>query len=171
VTASRAAGGFTMVELIAVVVLLSILGVVAMGRMVSPDMYAPTVVSQALVAEVRLAQQIATSRQDAVVSLTMDRVGDDWRLRVVSDVDGVLRSEQLTAANTAVNAASGAAASMVGPGSPLSVSFDHAGNLAAVIIGSGTGSAAAGVAVTVSGDTSREICIYPSGYANQSACS
>jgi hypothetical protein len=160
-----------MVELITVVVLLSIVAVVAMGRMVSPDMYAPAVVSQALVAELRFAQQIATSRQDAVVSLTLDRAGSDWRLRVVSDVDGVLRTEQLSAANTAVTAVSGAAAANVGIGGPLSVSFDHAGNLSAVLVGSSAGAPATGVAVTVSGDTSREVCIYPSGYANQAACS
>lgn len=160
-----------MVELVTVVLLLSIVAVVAMGRMVSPELHAPAVVSQALVAEVRFAQQVATSRQDALVSLTLDRAGSDWRLRVVSDVDGVLRTEQLDAANTSINAVSGAAAANVGAGSPLSVSFDHSGNLTAVLVGSSSGTPATGVAVTVSGDTSREICIYPSGYANQAACS
>jgi len=49
------AHGFTVVELITVILLLSIVGVFAMARMASPDMFAPAVVSQALVAELRFA--------------------------------------------------------------------------------------------------------------------
>ncbi|MDZ7670257.1 MAG: hypothetical protein U5Q16_12855 [Gammaproteobacteria bacterium] len=166
----RLSMGFTMVELIAVVVLLSVLGVVAMGRMVSPDMYAPAVVSQALVAELRYAQQLATSRQDAAVSLTVNRSAAQWQLQVVTDVDGVIRSETLDAANTAITAVSGPASATLGPGNALSVSFDHSGDLTAVAIGASPGTVDNGVALTVSGDTSRDICIYPSGYANQAPC-
>lgn len=162
--------GFTMVELIAVVVLLSVLGVVAMGRMVSPDLYAPAVVSQALVAELRFAQQLATSRQDAAVSLTVNRSGAHWQLQVATDVDGVIRSETLDAANTAITAVSGPASATLGPGNALSVSFDHGGDLTDVTIGASAGAPDSGVAITVAGDTSRNLCIYPSGYANQSPC-
>jgi MSHA pilin protein MshC len=162
--------GFTVVELIAVIVLLSILGVVAMGRMVSPNLFAPAIVTQAVVAESRFAQQIATSRHDAAVTLTLDRLGDDWRLRVATDVDGVVRTELVEAEDTTVHAASGAANGSIGAGATLIVSFDRAGDLSAITIGGGAGDPAAGVGLSISGDSTRQVCIYPSGYANADAC-
>lgn len=162
--------GFTIVELISVVVLLSILGMFAMGRMVSPTLFAPAIVTQTLVAEVRYAQQLAAARHDAVVSVTLDRVAADWRVRTSSDVDGVLRTQLIDAAGTTVTAASGAVSGGIDASSALTLSFDHAGDLALVIIGAAPGVPAEGVSLSVSGDTSRQICIYPSGYANDSAC-
>jgi len=159
-----------MVELITVMLLLSVVGVFAMARMASPSMFAPAVVSQALVSELRFAQQLATARRDAVVSVSVDRVGDDWRLRTVSDVDGVLRTELVERDGTAVQAVSGAANDALDAGTALTVSFDHAGDLDAVSIGAAAGTPASGVSLTVSGDTTRQVCIYPSGYTNAGAC-
>lgn len=165
------AAGFTVVELIAVIILLSVLGVFAMGRLVSPTLFAPAIVSQALIAEMRLAQQLATSRHDAVISLILDRVGGDWRLRTQSSVDGLLRTELVDADDTAVVATSGAASGAIDAATPLLVAFDHAGDLDSVSIGAAAGSPGAGVAVTVSGGSSRQLCIYPSGYVNDGTCS
>lgn len=167
----RTPQGFTVVELIAVIVLLSVLGVVAMGRMTGPDMFAPTLVSQTLATEMRFAQQLATSRQDAVVSVTLDRLGTDWRLQTATDVDGVIRTQSVDAANTAIDAVSGPAAANLSGGTSLSLSFDHSGNVTAVTIGGTAGTPATGIAVTVSGDTTRDLCIYPSGYVHQAICS
>lgn len=165
------ARGFTIVELVAVIILLSVLGMVAMSRMVSPDLYAPAIVTQALVAETRIAQQAATSRSDAVVTLTVDRVGSDWRFQVDTDVDGIIRTELVAAENTAVQAASGAANGALSASASLEVIFDHAGDLSSVSIGGTAGNPAAGVSLTVTGDSARQACIYASGYANDEACS
>jgi type II secretory pathway pseudopilin PulG len=171
VRAANKAHGFTVVELIATIILLSILGVVAMSRMVSPDLFAPAIVTQALVAETRFAQQVATSRHDAVVTLTVDRVGGDWRFQVDTDVDGVVRTELVVAEDTTVQATSGAADGAIGGGATLALSFDHAGDLADVTINGVSGDPAAGVALTIAGASTRQACIYPSGYANDDACS
>jgi len=163
--------GFTLVELITVILLLAIVGVFAMARLASPDMFAPAVVSQAMVSELRFAQQLATARRDAVVSVSLDRLGDDWRLRTVTDVDGVLRTELVSRDGTAVQAMSGAASAALDAGTALTVSFDHAGDLDAVSIGGAAGVPASGVSLTVSGGSARQVCIYPSGYTNANACS
>lgn len=162
--------GFTMVELITVVILLSILGAVAMGRMVSPDLFAPAIVTQALVTESRFARQVAASRHDAAVSLTVDRLGGDWRFQVATDVDGVIRTELVEAEDTTVQAASGAVNDSIGAGTALIVAFDRGGDLAAVTIGAAAGDPAAGVTLTIAGDSTRQACIYPSGYANDDVC-
>lgn len=162
--------GFTLVELISVMILLSILGIFAMARMTSPALFAPAVVSGAVAAEVRLARQLAAARRDAVVSVTVDRLGDAWRLRTSSDVDGVLRTELVRADNTALQVASGTASAFLDAATALTLTFDHAGDLSTVLIGATPGTPGSGVNLTVAGDSTRRLCVYPSGYAHAGAC-
>jgi hypothetical protein len=70
-----------------------------------------------------------------------------------------------------MTATSGGVTGMLDVSSALTLFFDHAGDLDAVSIGGVAGVPAAGVAVSVAGDSVRQICIYPSGYANSDACS
>jgi len=121
-------------------------------------------------AQARAAAQLAASRADAQVTLVVDRIGVDWRLRVQTDLDGVVNSELVGAHNTSIQASSGAASGTIDATTPLIVQFDHAGNLSSVRIGAGAGSAAAGVAMVLSGDSSREACIYPTGYVADAGC-
>ena len=87
-----------MVELIAVVMLLGILSMAAVSRMVRPSAFAPGIVAQAIIAEARIAQQRAASRGDALVTLTVDQLGSDWRLALSTDVDGVIGYHAATVA-------------------------------------------------------------------------
>lgn len=159
-----------MVELITVIVLLAILGITAGSRMISPSAFRPAIVVQALAAENRIAQQLAVSRRDATVSLTVDRFGADWRLRVATDVDGVIRTELVEAEDSTLHAASGAAIAFVGSGAALSLTFDGRGDLAAVTIDGAAGDPSLGIDLTVGGDHERRLCIYPSGYAHREPC-
>ena len=162
--------GFTIVELVVVILLLGALSAVAVARFVRPSAFVPSVVTGALVQEARLAQQLATSRADASVSLIVDQVGSDWRFRISNTVDGVTRTELVGADNSALQVSSGAATGAVSTASPLTVTYDGAGDLAAVMIGAVAGDPATGVAIDLAGDSSRSICIYPSGYATDDAC-
>lgn len=162
--------GFTIVELVAVVVLLSILGVVALARLPSQDMFAPAIVTEAVLSEVRLAQQMAASRYDAVVSVSLSGEAAGWRIRVLSDVDGVIRSQLVESPAVVISAASGAASADLDPATSLSLTFDHRGYLATVILGSASGAPSRGVLLTVRGDSERQLCVYSSGYVNDAAC-
>jgi MSHA pilin protein MshC len=162
--------GFTIVELVTVIVLLGILSTVAVSRMVRPSAFAPGIVAQGLVAEARIAQQRAASRGDAQVTLTVDQLGSDWRLVLSTDIDGVIRTELLEVANTTVLAASGAESAALNDTTALQIIFDNRGDLATVLIGGLPGAPTTGVALTVNGDSSRDVCVYPTGYAVQDAC-
>ncbi len=166
----RAFSGFTIVELITVVILLGILSVTAISRFVQPSAFAPGIVTHAFILQARAAQQIAASRADAQVTLTVDRVADEWRLRVVSDVDGVLRNELVPAENTTLTASSGSASGLIDASAPLRLRYDSQGDLSAVFIGAATGVPDSGVDLQFSGDSDRSVCVYPSGYATDNAC-
>ena len=162
--------GFTIVELVTVIVLLGILSTVAVSRMVRPSAFAPSIVAQALVAEIRIAQQRAASRHDASVTLTLDRFGDDWRFRLSTDVEGLIRTELVDVANTTIQAQSGAQNAAIDGAVDLQLRFATDGNLTGADIGGNPGDATTGVALDVAGDSPREVCVYQTGYAVAEAC-
>ena len=168
--ASRCAG-FTIVELVTVIILLAILSMVALSRIVQPSAFAPGIITHGLIVESRFAQQLATSRADASVSLTIDRLGDDWRCRISTDVDGVVRTNLFDADNSTLQASSGTADDAIDPSTALLITYLHSGDLDSVQIGASAGDAAMGVDLQVSGDSDRQVCIYSTGYATNGACS
>lgn len=162
--------GFTIVELITVVILLGILSVTAISRFVEPSAFAPGIVTHAVIMQARAAQQLAASRADAEVTLRVDRTGDEWRMRVSTDVDGLLGTELVAAENTTLTVSSGGASALIDATTPLIVRFDRLGDLSAVLIGAAAGAPAAGINLQFNGDSARSACIYPSGYATDAVC-
>ena len=167
---TSAAGGFTIVELITVIILLGILSVVAMARFVQPSAFVPSIVSQKLIAESRIAQQVAVSRVDATVSLRIDRQASDWRIQVSTDVDGVIRTELAGADNSRLQATSGGANAFISAATALSIAYSSSGDISAVLIGATPGGASLGVDLLLQGDSDRQICIHPSGYPTNASC-
>lgn len=168
--AMHTAAGFTIVELVTVIILLGILSMVAMARFVQPSAFVPGIVGQKLIAESRIAQQMAVSRADASVSLRLDRLGGDWRMQLSTDLDGVVRTELIDADNTRIQATSGGASAFINAATALSVVYLETGDVSAVTIGATMGDPAMGVDLLVAGASDRQICIHPSGYANSAAC-
>ena len=167
---SERSQGFTIVELITVILLLGILSTVAIARFVKPSAFVPAIVASAVVAQSSFAQQLAAARADATVALLIDRQGGDWRFRVSNSVDGIVRTELVGADNSGLVVTSGAAVGPVDAATPLIVTYRRDGDLASVVLGAVAGDPASGVGLSLTGDTSRELCIYPSGYATDAPC-
>jgi len=172
--ARRDSGGFTVVELIAVMVLLGILAATATSRMVSGSAYAPALVAQQLLAVGRLAQQTAMARQDATISIDVDQDAGDWRFRVQVN-DGVMTTtateERAHIANTSVVVVNGATSVPLGPAAPLRLSFDGLGSVTAGSAGSTVVDPTIGVGFTVSGDSTSLLCIGSTGHVYRGNCS
>jgi Tfp pilus assembly protein FimT len=169
-------GGFTVVELIAVLLLMGILAATATAtsRMVGRNAYAPTLVSQQLIALGRLAQQTALARQDASVSLDVDQNAGDWRFRVQVD-DGAsvatAHEERADVANTSLTVANGASNVPLGPAASLHLVFDGIGGLVSGTAASTALDVSVGVSLTASGDSTSSVCIGSTGHAYRGACS
>ena len=68
-------------------------------------------------------------------------------------------------------ASSGAASASIDAAVLLLITFLHSGDVASVMIGASVGDPSVGVDLLLSGDSNRSICIYPSGYSSDAACS
>jgi len=159
-----------MVELVMVVMLLGILSVTAMSRFVGADTFATRTVAQQIIAQIRYAQQIASSRQDAQISLVVDYSGSDWRFTIVSSVDGVIKTEQVERANTSLQVVNGVLVRPIDATQAMQLAFDAFGDLSGLTLGVTPGTPADGVWVQVSGDSPHSVCVYPNGYAANGSC-
>jgi MSHA pilin protein MshC len=157
--------GFTLIELITVIILLGILSAFAISRFPSAQGYSATIIKNQLIASARLAQQTALSRASAGanVVLNVSVIAGQWNLVVsgggISYSSQIDRGdEQIRFGTDLVSACSALAVA------PLAVSFDGDGNQIPsqnlrICIDSASASF-----------SDYEICISPSGYAYEGSC-
>ncbi len=167
------AGGFTIIELIAVIILLGILSVAAMSRLMGASAYAPSLAAQELIALARLAQQTALARQDATVALELSATASDWQYAVLVD-DGAtlatLRTETSPRRGAAVTVQNAGINTQLSTTTALRLEFDGLGNLSGADAG-GALDATVGIGLLISGDdTAFQLCVSASGYAHRDGC-
>ena len=162
--------GFTIVELVVVIILLSILSAVAISRSVSTTAFTPATVAHQMYQEIKLAQAMAMSRQDTQISFQLDLDGDDWRLINSSAIDGILRTTFVPAENTDIRLSSGATVETLQDGGSLLVAFDSLGNVNSLTVEGASVAATTGLLVEVLGDNNRSLCLYNSGYLANGSC-
>lgn len=166
----RCQAAFTVVELITVILLLGILSVAAVSRMLGPDEFAPGIIASGTAEQFRLGRAIALSRDDLALSWDLSLVGDGWQLRSSTVADGVLRSEQVERGGTTIAVSNGGSPTFVDGSTPLTVTLDSEGQLASATLGASVLSVAAGIQLTIDGETTRVLCIYPTGFVHDAAC-
>jgi type II secretory pathway pseudopilin PulG len=142
-------GGFTLIELIAILIVVGVISVAALGRLPNTSTFAGLAFAQEIRAALRFAQKFAvTSGCD--VQAVVDGSGDSYALQLRADATGAasscLSASGAFAGNPLRNPQSGAAFSGTAPNGvdvigSLSVMFDAAGAVAA------------GGTVSVSGET------------------
>ena len=162
--------GFTIVELVVVIILLAILSTVALSRTVSTSAFAPATVSHQLQQDLKFAQASAMARQDTQVSFQVDLDGTDWRMITSNLVDGVTHTTRLSAENTNIRLTHGALIEYLADGGSLSMTFDSSGDLATLNIEGNLVSPNSGLLLEVLGDSNRSLCLYHTGYLANGAC-
>lgn len=161
--------GFTLIELITVIILLGILSVFAVSRFSSSQSYSTTVIKNQLIASVRLAQQTAMSRSSVSSSgqtqLQITGDSDNWFLNITSGP--ITYNAQVDRGDEQVrfgtNMLASCSALTASASTPLVLTFNGDGNrvpASALRICVGTPSSTADI----------ELCISPSGYAYEGTC-
>ncbi len=159
--------GFTIIELISVLLVLSITAVIVLPRFTGTQSYRDLLLNDQVILMARFAQQAALTRHNQAVTLELSLPGADWlfAVQVDNDNDGIndlevkrLELEQGRSSLT-MNAPSSIS---VNSSTPLIISYDNLGNLTKVN--------GAAVSSNLHFDAGgRSFCLSLAGYAYESA--
>lgn len=171
--------GFTLVELIVVIVLLGIVSVVVVARFLNPNAFNQQAATDALVSNIRFAQQASLGRSD--VSFTIEQQSGEWIFTALADTDvlselavstGNVRLETGEPVWTGDTCASGSSFNV--PVDNFELVFDSQGNLASFSNTTvGTEPMAPtfnGVRICVNDTVSASVCVSRAGYAHVGNC-
>lgn len=162
--------GFTVVELVVVLLLLGILSAVALPRMVAGDAFAAVILSQHLREELAYARQLASSRQDTVVRFRLTATAPGWSFETLSLADGGLREWAVAENDLSVRIRNGAGTVQLVSSAALELIFNGRGHLAAATAGTAVFAPDLGLELQIEGGTPQQLCIYPSGATAEGAC-
>ena len=155
---SLKAHGFTLVELVSVILVLAIIGTMFAGSSTDPASFDGVVAKDGVLALSRSAQQSALGR--ANVQLTLASNGSD--IVVTSIVSGAVSTTRSFPANevaiTAGTVGSGTSCSSIS--STITLNFDSAGEIETVDDD--------GFPICLNGESS--LCISPAGFVHEGAC-
>lgn len=154
--------GFTLIELVTVIILLGILSVFTLSRFSSGQTYSSVLVKNQLLASLRLTQQTALSRasanDDVVLSLTSS--SDRWLFETsVGNGERFLSQVDAKAEKVYVGTDFSSSCSAL-PQLPVLITFDGDGNRVP----------SSNLRICIDADITYELCISASGYAYEGAC-
>jgi len=164
--------GFTVIELVAVLVLIGVLAVTSYSRWFSGDAFASTTTVADISSVARLAQRVAISKPGNVITLEIDRVGDSWELAVMEDDAGTITTlfqiDNTSGNSISVSGVSGPV--LLSTTNNLVINYDALGSLTNLVVGGTSLGASIGVAISVSTDAPKAMCISPVGFVHAGNC-
>lgn len=167
----NSAKGFTLIELIVVIILLSILSAVGIGLFAAPSQYTTRLTLDQFIAQLRLAQRMALLKQSAtdLVTLTVTQHSNRW---AVSITQGALNLNQfdIERDNTNVRESlldfTSDCADLPLVTFPTNFYFDGYGNS----VNASRTQLTVNRRVCIEGASTVELCVSPSGYAHEGTC-
>ena len=150
--------GFTIIELVAVLLLVGILASLSIGKVTDSALFDARIATDVIIAELRAVQQVAMGR-----SLVSIRIGTDGVTTTISQlVSGATTSTRSFPTNeVAITAGSVGSGTTCGSiSSTITLNFDSAGEIEAVDDD--------GFPICLNGESS--LCISPAGFAHEGAC-
>ncbi|MCR9260022.1 MAG: prepilin-type N-terminal cleavage/methylation domain-containing protein [Pseudomonadaceae bacterium] len=164
----RRGRGFTVVELVVVIILLSILSATALSRFSRPDVFAASALANTLTAQIHFAAQAAQTRSTPV-TLNVTQAGGRLFMQVAS-AGVMIRETQAALKNVSLSLDNNGTEYTVSEGDIWQMTFLGKGDLVAASLDADVLDPESGVTVLFSGDNDRLLCVQPIGYVSEQAC-
>ena len=169
--------GFTLVEMVLVLLILSVIGAVAMSRILGGNNFNGLIVRDQIISLARTAQQNALGRANVSMTITPN-VGSDSVTIVTSYAGGNIGSftaplDNVSLAGDINDTASCAVTSGVDAitnTAPLTLTFGEYGDLGVSGVTGSTGAVTSAVRICLNDTASESICVSPSGFAYAGDC-
>lgn len=170
--------GFTLVEIVIVILILAIISAVFMARLGGANTFNGLVVRDQIIALTRIAQQSSFGRSGVTMTFTPNPAGDEATI-VAEETNGVI--EQVIVPITSLSLAgdidetdscgSTFGGDAINSSNPLTITF---GALGTIVASSGVGTSAGAVNTAlrfcVNNDPALSVCFAPSGFAYIGDC-
>jgi len=173
-TASRRSVGFTLVELITVLLLLGILSSVAVARGLKPSDFEPRALSALTAEQYRFAHGLSTGRYGDAVEFSISTSSDRWIFVTASSAEGEVNREDFSADSLSLSIINAGTTTSLNPtassGAGLAVQFSTSGDVESASMDGNALQIDFGIELRVVGDSAHSLCIYPTGYIGSSSC-
>ncbi|GAB5499202.1 MAG: hypothetical protein PsegKO_15130 [Pseudohongiellaceae bacterium] len=176
-SASWGARGFTLVEVIVVIVLIGIVSALIVPRFLGSTSFNPVIIRDQIITMVRSAQQGALGRPDVEMTITPNPAGSEVTL-TLSDNSGVF--EENTAPlgdvslsgdiNTTASCGTTSGSQSISNSAPMTINFGELGDLAVSGVTGSTGAVTSALRICVNNNPVNSVCVSPSGFAYAGDC-
>ena len=164
--------GFSIVELVTVILLLGVITAVVAPRWFDTTAFDASILSTEVLSVARLAQRTAVARPGVDVSLSVVQVGDQWRLEVLADdagVETVLHGVSVDVPSS-IAVTAGIGPTNLSAVDSLTLTYDALGNASSVFLAGVPGTVDSGVSLDLAGGVDHRLCISPLGFAHAGSC-
>ena len=163
--------GFTLIEMVAVLLLLGILGTVAFSRFAGVGTYEDRVFRDTLTTSLRLAQRTALSHNTATVEWRLNNsAAQNWLYAI--DIDSTQQLGETLVMNQVVSysaslSAGGNISGALALNNTLTLRYDPSGNLIWANDGTSSGALNSSMQLTANG---QQLCVSLTGFAYEGTC-
>ena len=168
--AIRLEKGFTIVELITVILLLGILSAVAIARSGNSSDFEPRMFASTGAEQYRFAHGLSTGRYGDLVSFSITSSDGVWQFVTSSAADGEVRREDMADSSVSLLINNGATSLAASAANGVRIEFAPTGDVSAAYLGALALQVDLGIELRVAGDSTHDLCIYPTGYLSVASC-
>lgn len=170
--------GFTLIEIIVVIVTISIITSVVMSRLSDANSFNGIILRDQIISLARIAQQSSLGRADVELTITPDSAGSNVTIEAKTGstvIEGATTSIQSLSLKGDVNttsSCSGGGANTLSNSAPMRIAMEALGDLGdSGVVGSGYPSAvSSAVRICINDEPTFSVCISPAGFAYAGDC-
>jgi len=170
--------GFTLVEIIIAILLVSIMSAVVIARFTDGNTFNGLVLRDQFVSSTRVAQQSAMGRADVELRLTPNASGNEVTITVL-EKNGTIQSVQIPFASVDLSAdinfttscsSSTPANSITGGSAPLILAFGELGEVQSASVAGSSVALPSALRLCIDDEVEKSVCVSPAGFAYIGDC-